>query len=468
MNAALIEALDSHFARVADRDHVPGIAYGVMLEGRLAHSGGVGIARTSLDQAPQGDTPSRICSMTKSFVAAALLLLRDEGRLRLDDAAIDHVPELASLELPTDDSPPITIRGLMSMSAGLPEDDAWADRLLDLPARGVDAVFRGGASFAHSPGIAYEYSNLGWVMLGRVVTNTAGVPVQALVTDKILRPLGLNDTSWAKPSGKQSLVGHRWQDDAWSEECAPLEDGDFAPMAGLWSTAEDLVRWMSFLADAFPPRDGEEDAPLSRSSRREMQQVHRARLSEYESSSKRLTAGGYGFGLVVTHDLRFGHIVGHPGGLPGFGSYMRWVPDRGAGVVALANSTYAPMDPATLEALEILDDLGAVPPTSPLPSSPGLLAARDGMLRLINGWDDAVAENLFATNVFLDEDRDRRRAHLSAVHETCGVLLPADETVLSSTRATFLLRGERQDATLSLMLSPEVPPRVEWYSVEAA
>ena len=65
-------------------------------------------------------------------------------------------------------------------------------------------------------------------------------------------------------------------------------------------------------------------------------------------------------GLMVTHDLRFGHIVGHPGGLPGFGSFMRWLPDRGVGVVALGNVTYAPMDPATLELLEVLDDLGAL------------------------------------------------------------------------------------------------------------
>ena len=64
----------------------------------------------------------------------------------------------------------------MSMSAGLPEDDPWADRHMDLPAAAVDTIFRGGASFAHPPGVAYEYSNLGWVMLGRVVTNVAEAP----------------------------------------------------------------------------------------------------------------------------------------------------------------------------------------------------------------------------------------------------------------------------------------------------
>ena len=96
MDASLIEALDSHFVDVARRDHIPGIAYGVMLDGRLAHAGGVGAVRAGGGQVPRGDTPSRICSMSKSFVAAALLILRDEGRLRLDDAVVDYVTELES------------------------------------------------------------------------------------------------------------------------------------------------------------------------------------------------------------------------------------------------------------------------------------------------------------------------------------------------------------------------------------
>lgn len=465
--APLIEALDAHFQAVADRDRVPGIAYGVMLEGRLAHAGGVGTVRALGGPSPGGDTRSRICSMTKSFVSAAVLMLRDEGRLRLDDAVADHVPELADIELPTDDSPRITVRDLLSMAAGLPEDDGWADRLMALPASEVDEVFRGGASFARPPRIAYEYSNLGWVVLGRVVKNVAGVPVQDWVTEKILRPLGLRATTWDIPHGAPEMIGHRWQDEAWSEEIPPLADGDFAPMAGLWSTAEDLVRWMSFLADAFPPRDGAEDGPLSRGSRREMQQVHRAAPSEYDAASGRLAAGGYGFGLAVLHDLRFGHIVSHPGGLPGFGSYMRWLPNRGVGVVALGNSTYAPMGPATLEALEILDDLGFVPDEPALAASAGLLAARDGILRLLEDWSDDEADALFSSNVYLDEDRGRRRAHLASVRALCGRLAPGGQTVASSTRGSFRLSGDLRDAELSVMLSPEVPPRLMWYALQA-
>ena len=76
---------------------------------------------------------------------------------------------------------------------------------------------------------------------------------------------------------------------------------------------------------------------------------------------ERIDGGGYGFGHQVLHDDRFGTIVGHSGGLPGYGSNMRWLPGRRIGAVALANSTYAPMRLLTRRMLELLDDHGLVP-----------------------------------------------------------------------------------------------------------
>ena len=215
--------------------------------------------------------------MTKSFVATAVLALRDEGRLALDDPVARHVPELASLRLPTTDSVQLTIRSLLTMSSGLPDDDAWGDRRMNLSAGGVDELLRAGATFAHPPGTVFEYSNFGWVMLGRVVTNVGGMAVQEFVARRILGPLGLGATSWRRPTqGEASVMtGHR-QHDAWHEESAPVGDGDFAPMGGLWSSVTDVARWMIFLLDAFPPGAtpttapcrGRRGARCSRSTRR--------------------------------------------------------------------------------------------------------------------------------------------------------------------------------------------------------
>ena len=109
----------------------------------------------------------------------------------------------------------------------------------------------------------------------------------------------------------------------------------------------------------------------------------------------------------MIHDQRFGHIVGHSGGLPGYGSNMRWLPGRRVGAVALANSTYAPMRLLTRRMLEVLDDHGLVPPVV-VPVSPALERAADELLALINDWSDDAADSLFADNVALDESYERR------------------------------------------------------------
>jgi hypothetical protein len=118
--------------------------------------------------------------------------------------------------------------------------------------------------------------------------------------------------------------------------------------------------------------------------------------------------------------LRFGYLVGHPGGLPAYDSFMRWLPDRGLGVVALGNVTYAPMDSATLELVEVRDDMGAWPSKAPIAPAPPPVTSRDRPAQLLNAWDDELADDLFAANVFADDERKRRRSQATAVRERCG------------------------------------------------
>jgi CubicO group peptidase (beta-lactamase class C family) len=121
-------AVDDIAARwFAGRTSQPGLAYGVVADGDLVHSGGLGERRAG-GPAPDADTVFRIASMTKSFTAAVVLLLRDTGALALDDPAADYVPELTGLRLPSSDCPRVTIRHLLTMTAGFPADDPWGDR----------------------------------------------------------------------------------------------------------------------------------------------------------------------------------------------------------------------------------------------------------------------------------------------------------------------------------------------------
>ena len=181
-----IAEVDSIFDRFAAADPAPGAVYGIVIGGELVHARGLGTLQVGVEVLPDADSVFRIASMTKSFTAAAVLLLRDRGRLRLDDAVSTWVPELADLARATADSPSITIEHLLTMSAGFPTDDPWGDRQQGLDPALFAAFLREGISLAWAPGTRFEYSNLGYGILGRVITAAAGVEYRDFVRDELL------------------------------------------------------------------------------------------------------------------------------------------------------------------------------------------------------------------------------------------------------------------------------------------
>ena len=268
--------VDRLFNSFAERSHAPGMARGVLLDGQLVHTGSAGFREVE-SRSPIGtDTVFRIASMTKSFTALSILKLRDEGRLSLDDPAERHVPELRGLAYATADSPKITIRHLLSHSEGFPEDNPWGDRQLARTDAEMSEMMRRGIPFSTAPGTAYEYSNFGFAILGRIVANVSGQPYATYVSENILRPLGLDSTTLqaAEVPADRLAHGYRWQDEAWIDE-PPLPDGAFGPMGGMLTSTADLGRYVGFLMNAWPPRDDPETGPVRRASVREMQQVWR-------------------------------------------------------------------------------------------------------------------------------------------------------------------------------------------------
>ncbi|MBB4634206.1 serine hydrolase domain-containing protein [Longimicrobium terrae] len=235
-------AIDSLMAAFAERSRVPGIAYGIVIDGRLTHVGTAGV-REVPSRAPV-DTASvfRIASMTKSFTAVAILQLRDAGLLSLDDPAERYVPELASLRA-TGDAPPITIRHLLSHSAGFPEDNPWGDQQLAATDEEMSAMMRAGIPFSTAPGTSYEYSNFGFAILGRIVANVSGMAYPRYITEHVLRPLGMNSTTLEASAVPASRLarGYRLRDGEWIEEPA-LPDGAFGPMGGMLTSVSDLSR----------------------------------------------------------------------------------------------------------------------------------------------------------------------------------------------------------------------------------
>src|SRR5260221_7855102 len=268
--------VDHRFTEFAIQQHVPGAAWGVIVDGQLAHTGVHGLRDIPSKSPVTPDSVFRIASMTKSFTAMAILKLRDEGKLALDDPAEKYVPEMKALKYPTSDSPKITVRHLLSHSEGFPEDNPWGDQQLADTDEQLSQMIRGGIPFSNAPGIAYEYSNYGFAILGRIVSNVSGMKYTDFVTANVLRPLGMTSTTLepATVPANRLAHGYRWEDNAWKDEPL-LSNGSFGSMGGMLTSVRDLSRYVGVLLSAWPPRDGPETGPIKRSSLREMQQVWR-------------------------------------------------------------------------------------------------------------------------------------------------------------------------------------------------
>jgi CubicO group peptidase (beta-lactamase class C family) len=472
--ATAFAEIDRMFAGFAKSAHVPGAAWGIVIDGELAHSGAAGVRDVATNAAVDADTVFRIASMTKSFTAMSILKLCDEGKLSLDDPAERYVPELKGLRYPTTDSPRITIRHLLTHSEGFPEDNPWGDRQLSESDEELSRMMRAGVPFSNAPGISYEYSNYGFAILGRIVARVSGKPYDEYVSQNILQPLGMASTTLhpSRVPANRRAVGYRWEDERWKEEPA-LPHGSFGSMGGMLTSIRDLSRYVSVLLDAWPPRDGPETGPIRRSSLREMQQPWRPSgmrvVRDSSTNATHLTSTSYGYGLSVTQTCDFRAMVAHSGGLPGYGSIMRWLPDYGVGIIAFGNLTYTGWSRVAGEAIDRLARTGGLQPREIQPS-PALVAARDAVSKLVVGWDDGLAEQIAAENLFLDRSKERRRKEIAELRSAVGACSAPDtfDVVENALRGQWTMSCERGRLQVAVTLAPTMPPAVQFLSVRSA
>ncbi|HYY19497.1 MAG TPA: serine hydrolase domain-containing protein, partial [Streptosporangiaceae bacterium] len=248
LDGADLEAVDALAEGYQQRGAQPGLAYGVVAGGRLVHAGGLGERRIGGPR-PDAGTVFRIASMTKSFTATMVLALRDDGALSLDDLAERYVPELRGWPPVTPDAQRVRIRHLLTMTAGFPTDDPWGDREQGTPLPEFAAFLAQGVSFNWAPGTRFEYSNLGYAILGRVISAVTGLPYPESIEGRILGPLGLTQSGYEAASVDPDALaaGHRRDGDGW-EEVPMAPSGAFAPMGGVFSSVHDLARWVAGFA----------------------------------------------------------------------------------------------------------------------------------------------------------------------------------------------------------------------------
>ena len=452
MANAMIDIACADFAR---QETLPGLLAGIVQAGQLVHLTALGQADREAGRAVTPATAFRIASMTKSTTALAILALRDAGKLALDAPLADIVRQFAAVAPATRDSAPVTVRHLLTHTAGFVTDDPWGDRVLGMSPAALDALIATGRLFARPPGVAFEYSNLGYALLGRVITNVSGEPYQRFIDRTLLQPLGMTRTTFdaVEASRGDFAWGYRCDDGVWARE--RLEpDGEVGAMGGLATTAADYTRYLSFLLGAWPPRDDPESGPVRRASVREMGLFH---APPFAPDPPVPTA--YGYGLMDAADATLGRRLHHPGGLPGYGSHMLFLPERGVGVFAFANRTYAPMSRLTVRLAELF--LAGQAKPAPLPASPWLKRAVEAVVSAYVTGRIEEASSLFAENLLLDMPAPLRNAALARLKQQLG------EGRLESIEPTHALSGrftmacERGRLQGRIILSPEAEPGIQ-------
>jgi CubicO group peptidase (beta-lactamase class C family) len=460
--ARAMNEIDSACAAFAREHDLPGLLAGIVQDGRLAHVTTLGQADREAGRPVTPATAFRIASMTKSTTALAILALRDAGRLALDAPLADYIPQFATVAPATRDSAPVTVRHLLTHTAGFVTDDPWGDRVLGMSPPALDSLIATGRLFARPPGVAFEYSNFGYALLGRVITNLSGGRYQDFIRRTLLQPLGMTRTTFdAIEAARGDFAwGYRCDDGVWRRE--RLEpDGEVGAMGGLATTAADYARYIAFLLSAWPPRDDPESGPVRRASVREMGLFH---APPFLPDAPLATA--YGYGLMDAADPVLGRRLHHPGGLPGYGSHMLFLPGRGIGAFAFANRTYAPMSRLTPRLAELF--LANQPKPEALPPSPWLKRAVEALVAAYAAGRIETASAVFAENLLLDGPAVLRNAELARLKEQVG------EGRLESIEPTHALAGrftmacDRGRLRGTVILSPEAEPGIQKLTFAAA
>ena len=458
----VIEKMYKDFALA---NHFPGYAYGIVVDGELLYKGAEGYA--NLEEKIPATTSSmfRVASMSKSFTSLAILHLRDAGKLKLDDPVEMYIPALKGQGL-TNDAPAITIRHLMSHSAGFPEDNPWGDRQLADSEKDLTDLISGKLSFSNVAGTEYEYSNLGFAMLGYIIHKASGLSYDVYIQKNILNTLGMDATTYEYtiiPKDKFAF-GYRYINNIWRKE-APLKDGIYGAMGGMITSIDMFGKYVAMHEAAWPERNEKESLPVKRSSIREMHQPARfISLNpsyRFPSGKKLALTGSYTYGLRWTIDAENKKNIGHSGGLPGFGSNWQFLPDYGVGVILFANVTYAPTTQINTAVMDTLVQLAKLQPRQ-TSVSPILAKRQQELIKIIPNWENTGV--IFAENFFDDYPIDMLKAESANLFKEVGPIEKVNNMIAENQlRGYCIIECKNGKLKLAFTLSPENPATIQEY-----
>jgi CubicO group peptidase (beta-lactamase class C family) len=303
---------------------VPSIAAAVLRDGELIWETAVGVADVEAGVEATPDTQYRIGSITKTFTAAAIMQLRDAGKLDLEDTLDRHVEGAAHTP---------TIRRLLSHASGLQRethDDSWLTLRFAQPDELLETLAQ--AELVLPSGARFHYSNLAFALLGIVVERVSGRPYMDYVRERLFEPVGLTRVSFEPDSpAAKGYLAQPYADGVWGT--IGVETGAWASAGQLWGTAGDICRWGAFLAHP-------DESVLTSSSAEEMRTVQA--ISDHQRWQS-----GYGLGLGLSRDGER-ILAGHSGSMPGFIAQLLFSAKEKVVAAALTNESESPLGELTL------------------------------------------------------------------------------------------------------------------------
>ena len=384
------------------------------------------------------DVAYRIASMTKSFTAATIGLIAAGGfgstGFDLDTPFHRLIPELQGTSVAER-----TCRQALTMGTGFIKDDPWADRMEAMTNAELIAYIKRGAIPIAPADTGFEYNNLGYALLGLVAETVTGKSFIDIAATEVLEPMGLNRTGFDIADFPDLLPGIRLDRNGDAHSVELTGPGVFSPIGGVISTVHDIGEWMNTHMDSLDSLDSLEEidshAPGSWARvLSDNQQAHR--LIEVQSSEHHSESVAYGFGLQPRLDSRFGRVIGHSGGYPGYGTHMRWFPELDLSIVVLGNTTYYPAERIVRDAVDAgwaaaTGNPGAEVSRSstpvPSPHFPAAAAQAEAVLRATNlviDFDEDIADELFTVNMDLDLPRTERRESFAAWRDALQLSRP--------------------------------------------
>jgi CubicO group peptidase (beta-lactamase class C family) len=330
-------AFDAYVASAMEKWGVPGVAIAYARDGKVFLVKGYGVRTIGRPEKVDENTVFAIASLTKAFTAAGAAVLWDEEKLTFNDPVVKFLPTLKFYDERVTSE--VTLRDLLAQRTCLAPKD----------------IFTWNSPFSHEETMRrvryippectfrdrFVYNNMNYVIAGDATAAAAGVPWEQLITDRILKPLGMNNTttSTAQAAGWEN-VATPYFDSGERMTALPLYDeGVSAPAGSIHSSAADMAKWMTAQLGGGVYEGKAIWSPTVNAAMQGVQMASRPGPRD-EGGPPSPAPHGYGFGWGVG-EYRGKRYIDHTGQSDGMYALIAMMPQDGLGIVVLTNTSKA-------------------------------------------------------------------------------------------------------------------------------